>query len=152
MERTHNKNRSGLVLVTVLWVVILLIVIVTVLGRNSRVDTKLCIYDMDNLRCRWASQAGVETTAAILNDDDKASDCLTDLWYDNEDDLNDVELQDCRFTVRVFDESSKLNINTGTNRQLLSLPDMTEEIAAAIIDWRDNDDNPIPSVLRKYLA
>ncbi|MFC1676249.1 hypothetical protein ACFL3G_04190 [Planctomycetota bacterium] len=142
MGNIFIKNRSGLVLVTVLWVVVLLIVIVAVVGRNSRVDTKLCIYDIDSLRCRWACQAGVETTAAILNDDDKASDCLTDLWADSEDDLNDVELQDCLFTVKVYDESSKLNINTVTKNQLLSLPDMTEEIAAAIIDWRDSDDNP----------
>jgi DNA uptake protein ComE-like DNA-binding protein len=33
-----------------------------------------------------------------------------------------------------------LNINTVTKEQLLGLPEMVEEIADAIIDWRDSDD------------
>jgi len=35
-----------------------------------------------------------------------------------------------------------LNINTVTKGQLLALPGMLEEIADAIIDWRDQDDTP----------
>jgi DNA uptake protein ComE-like DNA-binding protein len=42
--------------------------------------------------------------------------------------------------VQVIDESSKLNINTATKEQLLWLPNMVEEIADAIIDWRDAND------------
>ncbi len=44
--------------------------------------------------------------------------------------------------MRVIDEASKLNINTATKEQLMSLRDMEPEIADAIIDWRDRDENP----------
>jgi DNA uptake protein ComE-like DNA-binding protein len=46
-------------------------------------------------------------------------------------------------TVREYalvDEASKLNINTATVAMLRALPGMTDEVAAAIIDWRDTDD------------
>ena len=135
-------NKKGLVLVTVLWVTVVLMVIVAVLGRQSRLDTKVCRARLEGVRCKWASRAGIEKAIGILNEDTRESDCLTDLWSDNEEDLNDVYLQNCWFTVRVVDEASKLNINTVTKGQLLALPEMLEEIADAIIDWRDEDDTP----------
>lgn len=135
-------NKKGLVLVTVLWVVVVLMVIVAVLGRKSRLDTKVCIARIEGIRCKWASRAGIEKAIGLLNEDTRESDCLTDFWSDNDEDFNDIWLESCRFTVRVVDESSKLNINTVTKGQLLELPEMLEEIADAIIDWRDQDDTP----------
>ena len=135
-------NKKGLVLVTVLWVVVVLMVIVAVLGRKSRLDTKVCLARLEGTRCKWASRAGIEKAIGLLNEDTRESDCLTDFWSDNDEDFNDIWLGRCRFTVRVVDESSKLNINTVTKGQLLELPEMLEEIADAIIDWRDQDDTP----------
>jgi len=135
-------NKKGLVLVAVLWIVVVLMVIVAMLGRKSQLDTKVCLSRLEGLRCKWACRAGIEKAIGILNEDTRESDCLTDLWSDNEEDFNDILLEGCRFTVRVIDESSKLNINTATKGQLLELPDMVEEIADAIIDWRDTDDTP----------
>ncbi len=137
-----DRDRKGLVLVTVLWVVALLTVIVAVVGRSSRLDTKVCLARTEQLRCRWACRAGLETAIAVLNEDPRESDCLADLWSDNDEDFNDIELERCWFNVRVVDEAGKLNVNTATKEQLLELLYMTDEIADAIIDWRDNDDTP----------
>lgn len=43
----------------------------------------------------------------------------------------------------LVDEGGKLNLNAGwlTSDQMLSLPRMTAELAAAIIDWRDPDED-----------
>jgi type II secretory pathway component PulK len=135
-------NNKGLVLVTVLWVIVVLMVIVSVLSRQSRLDTKVCAARLEGVRCKWASRGGIEKVIGILNEDTRESDCLTDLWSDNEEDLNDVYLQNCWFNVKAVDEASKLNINTVTKGQLLELPEMLEEIADAIIDWRDENDTP----------
>ncbi|HUU19887.1 MAG TPA: helix-hairpin-helix domain-containing protein [Sedimentisphaerales bacterium] len=137
-----NGNNKGLVLVAVLWVVVVLMVLVAVLGRKSRLDTKVCLARTEAVRCKWACRAGIEKAVGVLNEDTRESDCLTDLWSDNEEDFNDIWLQRCWFTVRVVDEASKLNINTATKGQLLELPEMLEEIADSIIDWRDEDDTP----------
>jgi len=136
------NDKKGLVLVAVLWVVMVLAVIVATVGRSSRLDTKVCLTRTEGLRCRWACRAGIETATAVLNEDPKESDCLLDLWSENEEDFNNIELERCRFTARIVDEAGKLNVNTATKEQFLALPYMTEEIADAIIDWRDSDDTP----------
>jgi len=44
----------------------------------------------------------------------------------------------------LVDEASKLNLNTATREMLEALPGMTAELAAAIIDWRDADEELTP--------
>ena len=53
--------------------------------------------------------------------------------YDNPD------LQSDEPSFGLIDEGSKLNLNTATLEMMEALPNMTPEIAAAIIDWRDAD-------------
>jgi type II secretory pathway component PulK len=151
-EKTKGKNlamtagvdrkNKGLVIIAVLWMVVVLMVMTAILSRKSRLDMKVCLARMEAVQCKWACRAGIEKAIAVLNEDETENDSLLDLWSDNPEDFNNVMLDRCRFTVRVIDESSKLNINTATKEQLLGLPDMVEEIADAIIDWRDSDDVP----------
>jgi general secretion pathway protein K len=142
MKAGVNNNRKGLVIIAVLWTVVVLMAIVAVLGRRTRLDMKVCMARMDAVRCKWACRAGVEKAIAVLNTDETENDTLLDLWSDNAEDFNDVMLERCRLNIRVVDETSKLNINSATKEQLLGLPYMLEEIADAIIDWRDADDMP----------
>lgn len=139
-----KADKKGLVLVTVLWLMVILMAIVATVGRNSRLDTKVSLSTTEELRCKWACRAGIEKAIGVLYEDLRESDCLTDLWSDNEEDFNDIMLAGGRFTVRAVDEASKLNINTATRGQLLALPNMVEDVADAIIDWRDKDDTPRP--------
>ena len=140
-----SKNNKGLALVAVLWLVLILIAIVTTASRSSRLDTKVQLSHVDEMRCRWAGRAGVEKAAALLYEDERETDALTDLWSDNAADLNDIAMEGCVLNIKVVDETSKLNINTVTAEQLLVLPEMTQEIADAIVDWRDSDDQVQPS-------
>jgi len=143
MENKFANNNKGLVLIAVLWVAVVLIVIVVSAGRNSQLDTKVRFANTDQMYRKWASRAGVEKAVAILNtDQSKGSDSLTDSWCDNDEELRNIALGQCRVSVDVIDEAGKLNINTATKKQLLGLDNMTEEIADAIIDWRDKNDTP----------
>ncbi len=137
-----RRKNKGLVIIAVLWMVVVLMVMSAILGRKSRLDMKVCLARTEAVRCKWACRAGIEKAIAVLNEDETENDSLLDLWSDNAEDFNDIMLDQCWFTVRVIDESSKLNINAATKEQLLGLPDMVEEIADAIIDWRDSDDMP----------
>jgi len=137
----RHKNK-GLVIIAVLWMVVVLMVMSAILGRKSRLDTKVCMARLEAVRCKWACRAGIEKAMAVMNEDETENDNLLDIWSDNPEDFNDVMLDQCVFTVRVIDEASKLNINTATKEQLMGLPDMVEDIADAIIDWRDSDDVP----------
>ncbi len=42
------------------------------------------------------------------------------------------------------DEASKLNINTATREMIELLPNMTPDVAAAIMDWKSSPNNPQP--------
>ena len=138
-KKTYKK---GLVIVMVLWVVVLLTIIVASVARSGQIDTKLCIASIDSIRCKWAARAGIETAKAVLNEDSKESDSFIDLWSYNVEEFSNVQLGNSSFNVVVTDESGKLNLNTTTRNQLLMLPNMTEQIADAILDWRDSDDEP----------
>jgi len=142
MTATARRKNKGLVIIAVLWMVVVLMVLSAILGRKSRIDAKVCMARMEAVRCKWACRAGIERAMAVMNEDETENDSLLDVWSNNPEDLNDVMLEQCVFSVRVIDESSKLDINTATKEQLLGLPDMVEEIADAIIDWRDSDDVP----------
>ncbi|MHC4678472.1 MAG: type II secretion system minor pseudopilin [Planctomycetota bacterium] len=142
MKVIVNHKKKGLVLIAVLWTAVVLTVMAAIIGRKSRLDMKVCLARMEGVRCKWAARAGIEKAMAVLKEDDTESDGLLDLWSDNDEDFNDILLNRCWFSVQVIDETSKLNINAATKEQLMGLPDMVEEIADAIIDWRDTDDTP----------
>jgi type II secretory pathway component PulK len=144
----RNGRNKGLVLIAVLWITIVLTVIAAMLGQKNRIDSKITLARLEGLRCKWACRAGLEKAAALLyedmgNSDTNATDCQYDYWADSDGEyLTDLYLERCWCTVKVTDESSKLNVNTATRDQLLCLPNMTEDIADAIIDWRDANDIP----------
>lgn len=45
-------------------------------------------------------------------------------------------------TFGLTDECSKLSVNTATADMISLLPNITPEVGAAIVDWRDSDDTP----------
>ncbi len=140
MNRSRADMKAGIVLVAVMWVVVLLAAIAAVIAASSRIESRMCLAEAEQTRAKWAMRAGLEKAIAVLTDDDKATDALSDIWADNAEELSDIELDGCTLTISISDESGRLNINTATREQLLSLSGMTDEIADAIIDWRDSDD------------
>jgi type II secretory pathway component PulK len=140
MNFARADMKQGIVLVAVLWVVVLLAAIAAVIAASSRIESRMCLAEAEQMRAKWAMRAGVEKAIAVLTDDDKATDALTDIWADNAEELSDIELDGCTLTISISDECGKLNINAVTLEQLLALDGMTDEIADAIIDWRDSDD------------
>ena len=137
-----RPDNKGLILVAVLWMVVLMTSIVAIVGQTGRLNFKMATAALDETRCRWACRAGMEMAVGLLNEDLRDTDCLMDLWSDNDEDFNDVQLERCAYSVRVTDEAGKLNINTATKEQLMGLPYMESEVADAILDWRDGDENP----------
>jgi DNA uptake protein ComE-like DNA-binding protein len=133
-----------LVLLIVLWTAAILLILAGTTRQTSRLDTKLSVFTTQEVRCKWASRAGAEKAIAILNEDDRTLDGPADLWAYNPEDLVDVPMLGCHYTVRVVDEAGKLNVNTATRDQLLGFFDWGMDVATAdaIIDWRDTDDEP----------
>lgn len=122
----------------------LMTTVAVVTARMAMLESRLSQLSVERIRCRWAARAGVETARALLLSDERTSDTLLDIWAQNETDLADVPLPGCRYTAKVVDESSKLNINTVSETTLAYLPDMTQEILSSLLDWRDTDEEIRP--------
>jgi type II secretory pathway component PulK len=142
MNVNTTRENKGIVIITVLWTVVVLVVMVAILERKGRLDMKVSAARVEGIRCKWACLAGIEKAMAVLKEDETENDSAIDVWSSSEEDFNDIPVHGCWFNVRVTDETSKLNINTATREQLLGLPNMLEDVADAIIDWRDTDDVP----------
>lgn len=132
--------RSAMALVAALWVSVLMMALVSVAAQTSLLDSRVSQIENEKQRGRWACRAGIETAIALLLEDDRSYDGLTDLWANNPFEMENLDFGGATVTVKVIDASSKLNINVVTLEQLLFLPDMTEDIADSILDWIDTDD------------
>lgn len=115
----------------------------------QRADMSLWYDNPDDLHriVVWANGAGPDTLGAYSEDFDEGDMVYRfSLVADNP--LDDEDF--VRFGLT--DESSKLNLNKATNTQLSKLvnhvlgedPEINaDEVVAAILDWRDADQNPI---------
>lgn len=144
-SKRRTTRKTGSALVIVLWFVMLMTTVAVVTAKMAILESRISQIASERIRCRWAARAGVETAWALLLADDRASDTKLDNWSQNDAELVDVPLYGCRFTAKVMDESSKLNINTAPETQLAYLPDMAEDILNSILDWRDTDDETRPN-------
>lgn len=108
---------------------------------------------MARVRAKWAARAGIEATIARL--EEATQNPNTGDAYAALDDLAEVAtdtLDGASYHIAstlgkdVFDGPSdahaKLNINVATREQLLTIePYMAEDVADAILDWIDTDDD-----------
>lgn len=134
-----SQRAQGSVLVIVLWIVIILIVVTATLAQSSRLSSRVSQSYGGQCRGRWAVRAAVETAVNVLSEDDTSYDAMDELWYDNPDEFDDIQLEGCVVSVEVTDESGKLNVNTALRNHFMNLLEMTPEQADAMIDWRDRD-------------
>ncbi len=133
------KWKKGSVLVIVLWIIVILIVITTTLAQSSRLSSRLSQSYGGQCIGRWGARAGVETAINVLSEDDSGYDAFDELWHDNPDSFEGIQLEGCTVAVKVIDESGKLNINVAGKKHLMHLLEMTTEQADSIIDWRDKN-------------
>ena len=144
--------RRGSVIVLVIWAVAIAAVIVgaaQVLGFRAATMGREAIAKVE---ARWAARAGIEETLAVLEyhteepDPTDARQLFKDLEL-----VADGELASGSWEIRHVedgveirgpqDEHAKINVNNATKATLLELSGMSLDVADAIVDWRDSDDN-----------
>jgi type II secretory pathway component PulK len=147
-------NRRGTALIIVLWIALALVSVALYFAHSAR----LAYLAADNALAGARAEQAVNSAAryfmnvlTTLNEPGKLP-SLADSDYLAED---VVVSGDARFWIigrdnsatatpltpvyGVVDEASRLNLNTATLEMLELLPNMTTELAAAIVDWRDLD-------------
>ena len=144
--RQHRTD--GTVLIVTIWVVLVLAGLALVFARSMRVAAIVsanhiasleaeCIADgaCDYIRARLASDEEEEATSSTDDDTYRALQVGVGYFWVLHSNLEDED----DYAYGLTDESGKINLNSASEEMLLNLPGMTAELAASIIDWRDED-------------
>src|SRR5665213_539036 len=151
--RTHAS-----ILVGLLWCLALLSVVVIGVLHTSRMDSLVVKNYGDRVQAHYLALAGVERAKALLYHDyltrRETSKNHTGSLYDDAKDFENIKFDRGHYRISrrdetglvygISDEESRLNINTATADEITNIDGMTSDIAAAIIDWRDADNEVTP--------
>jgi DNA uptake protein ComE-like DNA-binding protein len=158
-RRAPSRSRRGFAIAIVLWAVAMaglaLAAVQMAAARQSTAGREA----LARVRAQWAARAGVETVIATLQSEQKSAQpmgsasLMAALAAQSEGTVTPGQGTGDGITFKVVhqdlqgeapgpaDAHAKININRMTQADLMLLPDMTEDIAAAILDWIDADDD-----------
>ncbi|MDP8243366.1 MAG: type II secretion system protein GspK [Candidatus Hinthialibacter antarcticus] len=150
IKRNHNAQ-SGAVLIIVLWIAAGLVTVALLFGQSMMFEYRISENSKAGAQAEFAVESAaryathilenLETSGSVPDEDEYYPEAVqigeSLLWMIGR---NHQDSTDSIPEFGLIDEGSKLNINTATVEMLEALPGMTEQFAAAIIDWRDEDD------------
>lgn len=139
---------NGTILIVTIWVVLVLAGLALVFARSMRVAAIVAANHVASLEAECVATGAAEHIMAKLasSSEDESSDLMDSEPYEAmqigdsyfwvlRSNLED----DDKFDYGLTDEAGKINLNSASLEMLLRLPGMTAELAASIIDWRDED-------------
>jgi general secretion pathway protein K len=145
------RSQKGIALLTVLWVLTILMVIAFSFSFLTSTETHSALYFKEGIENRFLAEAGIDRGIMELFYRQKyigANVLLegNELWKTDGSSYSD-SLGDGTYSVRIYDESGKIDLNSGNVivlRNLLTnmgvVGDDLETILDSIQDWRDKDD------------
>ena len=159
MRRTTRRQferscgTDGTILIVTIWVVLVLAGLALVFARSMRVAAIVAANHVASLEAECIASGVAEYAAAkLLEDKQQETSVLMDsepyeamqvgkgyFWLLRPNLQDDQELD-----FGLTDEAGKINLNSASQEMLLRLPGMTAELAASIIDWRDEDSEITP--------
>ena len=152
----------GSVLVGLLWILALLAVTVMSVLYTARMDLMVAKNYTDSIQAQYLAIAGAEKAKALIFHEaaerKRSAQHHSGALYDSSEYFKDIELGRGRFRVvrqgsrdegarivyGINDEESRLNVNTASIEELRKLYGMTPELAAAIYDWHDQNNEASP--------
>ncbi|MBN2327087.1 MAG: general secretion pathway protein GspK [Candidatus Omnitrophica bacterium] len=147
---TRNQSEQAFVLIIILWISVGLVGAALFFGHSMMLEYRASINTLAGYQAEKIIEGALQYSFHILKNNEESGQmpdpadfasnwAVVDggcFWLLGRNPSN-TSNNDPYFGF--IDESSKLNLNTATQEMLESLPNMTEELAAAIIDWRDED-------------
>jgi len=146
-----RPGNRGTVLIVSMWVILVLVGLVLVLGRSARVDALSSANYVSSVQARAVAEGAAQFVlsrvepskgdpASALAEPCKRVQVGDGFFWILRPDLGDD--RDYAFGIR--DEASRINLNSASTEMLLKIPGMTDELAPAIVDWRDQDSEVSP--------
>ncbi|HEV7299348.1 MAG TPA: helix-hairpin-helix domain-containing protein [Tepidisphaeraceae bacterium] len=147
LHGTRLRSRRGSILIITMVVVFAIASMVLSLGRWSRAESLTAANGVAAMQAVAVQRGAEQHVLALLATQRDSLATLSESEFANvpvgagyfwivRPTFGDTTLPQ----YGLLDESAKVNLNTADQRTLESVPNMTPELAAAIIDWRDEDD------------
>ncbi|SDS39746.1 type II secretion system minor pseudopilin [Pseudomonas oryzae] len=135
----RSRRSAGVALVSVLWLLVLLSMLVLNLSTGSRTELRLAGNLRQAAAARHVAEAGINWGAWSLMQANTAG------WL-ADGSTRTLELDGIAVEVALFDEQGKIDLNEAETPLLQGLFEsvgedrkVAEALAAAIVDWRDDD-------------
>ena len=136
--KPHESDSSGAILITLMWIIAILTLMASGIAYRASIQARLTGYRLREFSSESLSSAAVTKTSFALRtllESNVTS--LTDLQSLS----GEINIHNTVVLTEVFDEESKINLNTAPKDILENLPGVDEELAESIQDWLDEDDN-----------
>jgi type II secretory pathway component PulK len=146
------RTRSGSVLIIVLWVAFGLVSMALYFAHSMSFELRASDNRVAALESEQAINGAIRyVTNMLANMQQPGTMPDTNTFYSEgvqiggamfwliNHDPNGTAANTGLMTFGIADESGKLNLNTATPAMLETLPGMTAQLAASIVDWRDTD-------------
>lgn len=149
--RVRGADQSGSILVIVLWISFGLVAITLMFGHSMFMEFRASDNRAAGIQAEQAIEGAARYARFLLSDLEEQG-VLPDIetyqageltigqatvWFVGRD-PTEGRLNEPYFAL--VDEASRLNLNAATVEMLEALPRMTPEFAAAIVDWRDENE------------
>ena len=150
--RPRHVRSKGTILIVTIWVVLVLAGLALVFARSMRIAAIVSANHVASLKAESVAAGASEfIMAQLAAGEEETGDLMESEPYEA------VELgedyfwvlrsnleNDDKYDYGLTDEAGKVNLNSASEEMLLRLPGMTAELAASIIDWRDEDSEISP--------
>jgi len=139
-------RQRGVALILVLWVMALMAILLGSFALMARTENLEARHMFDGTTARYGAEAGLERAVYELRNPD-----VTTRWVCDGRPY-EFDFENTHIHLEILDESGKIDLNTADDTLLQSLfmsvgiDQMTAaSLSAAIQDWRDGDDIPLPN-------
>lgn len=155
VSRFFKPSRRGVVLIIIMWIALGLVSLALYFSNTISFEYRAADNSAAGLQAEQAIEGARRYLTTMLTNFDNAG--VAPSVSDGDYVAENVPIGSSNFwllgrdpntaansTTPVYglvDEASKLNLNNATQEMLELLPGMTTDLAAAIIDWRDDDDD-----------
>jgi len=144
--RTSLHSQRGVALILVLWVMALMAILLGSFALMARTENLEARHMFDGTTARYGAEAGLERAVYELRNPD-----VTTRWVCDGRPY-EFDFDKTHIHIEILDESGKIDLNTADDQMLQSLfisvgldPNAAVSLSAAIQDWRDGDDIPLPN-------
>ena len=153
LREKMTGNQRGIALLTVLWILTVLMVIVFSFSYMARTETLSTLSFKEGMEKRFLAEAGIERGVYELFYRQKMQPSVIkglveggEIWkIDGR--LYSGQVGDGSYSVKIFDESGKININSAPEIVLRKLIEIlgfegidVDTVVDSIMDWIDKDD------------